>query len=127
MPEEGSPTPEGAAAAGDTDATMADLHAAADNPALAFQASAQLGRHYRRLGRLGEAITWFDRSAQAVAPVREQRLDVLYELADVLEEAGQRRRALDVFADLELDAASYRDVAGRMARLRLALEEERAT
>jgi hypothetical protein len=76
---------------------------------------------------LTEAIEWLDRASQAVSPIREQHLDVLYELADTLEEAGDRRRALDVFADLEFDAASYRDVPARMARLRRALEEDRAT
>jgi hypothetical protein len=59
--------------------------------------------------------------------VREQRLDVMYEFATALERAGEPARALDVFADLDFDAASFRDVPARMAALRRALEEGRAT
>ena len=106
--------------------TIAALTAAADNPALCFQASAQLGRLLLRLDRRSEGVGWLERAAQATTAVREQRLDVMYELADALERLGEHARALDVFADLDFDAASYRDVPKRMARLRRALEEGRA-
>jgi hypothetical protein len=36
----------------------------------------------------------------------------MYELADALERAGERARALDVFADLDFDAASFRRRTG---------------
>jgi hypothetical protein len=52
---------------------------------------------------------------------------VVYEYADALERAGERARALDVFADLDFDAASYRDVPERIAALRRALGEGGAT
>ena len=106
--------------------TIAALTAAAENPALQFQAAAQLGRVLLRLDRGREAVTWLERATQAATAVREQRLDVMYELADALEQIGDRGRALDAFADLDFDAASYRDVPERMARLRRVLEEGRA-
>ena len=90
--------------------TIAALTAAAENPALQFQASAQLGRLLLRLDRGREGVAWLERATQATTAVREQRLDVMYELADALERIGERTRALDVFADLDFDAASYRDV-----------------
>jgi tetratricopeptide (TPR) repeat protein len=99
------------------------LRAAAQNPALQFQASAQLGRLLLRLGRVGDGIEWLDKASRAATPVREQRLGVMYELADALERAGEHARALDVFADLDFDAASYRDVPERMAALRRGLGE----
>jgi tetratricopeptide (TPR) repeat protein len=107
--------------------TMASLKAAAQNPALQFQASAQLGRLLLRLQRTREGVEWLERATQATTTVREQRLDVMYELADALERLGDHARALDVFADLDFDAASFRDVPERMARLRRALEEGGAT
>ena len=79
-----------------------------------------------RLDRGREGVTWLERATQAATGVREQRLDVMYELGDALEQIGERARALDVFADLDFDAASYRDVPERMARLRRVLEEGRA-
>jgi tetratricopeptide (TPR) repeat protein len=107
--------------------TIAALRAAAQNPALEFQASAQLGRLFLRLGRIGEAIESLTRASQAVTPAREQRLEVMYALADALERSGDGARALEVFADLDFDAASYRDVQDRMARLRRVLGEGGAT
>jgi tetratricopeptide (TPR) repeat protein len=103
--------------------SIAALTAAARNPALQFQASAQLGRLLLRLGRGAEGIEWLERATQATTAVREQRLDVMYELADALDRTGARRRALDVFADLDFDAASFRDVPERIAALRRALGE----
>jgi hypothetical protein len=107
--------------------SIATLTAAAQNPALQFQASAQLGRLLLRLGRTRDGIEWLERATLAATFVREQRLDVMYELADALVRNGEAARALDVFADLDFDAASYRDVPERMAALRRALEEPRAT
>ncbi|HET9268638.1 MAG TPA: tetratricopeptide repeat protein [Vicinamibacterales bacterium] len=107
--------------------SIATLTAAAQNPALQFQASAQLGRLLLRLGRPRDGIEWLERATLAATFVREQRLDVMYELADALERNGEGGRALDVFADLDFDAASYRDVPERMAALRRALEERRPT
>jgi hypothetical protein len=117
-PEPGRPAPTAAELE-----SIAALTAAAQNPALQFQASAQLGRLLLRLGRGAEGIEWLERATHAAAAVREQRLDVMYELADALDRAGQGARALDVFADLDFDAASYRDVPERMAALRRAREE----
>ena len=76
-----------------------------------------------RIGRGPEGIEWLERATHATTAVREQRLDVMYELAEALDRAGERARALDVFADLDFDAASYRDVPERMAALRRALGE----
>ena len=117
-----APEPAPSASQADLDSITA-LTAAAQNPALQFQASAQLGRLLLRLGRVGDGIEWLDKASRAATPVREQRLGVMYELADALERAGERARALDVFADLDFDAASYRDVPERMAALRRTLGE----
>jgi hypothetical protein len=106
--------------------SIAALTAAAGNPALQFQASAQLGRLFLRLGRVREGIEWLERATLAATSVREQRLDVMYEFADALERAGEHARALDVFADLDFDAASFRNVPERIAALRRALGEGRA-
>jgi tetratricopeptide (TPR) repeat protein len=103
--------------------SIAALTTAAQNPALQFQASAQLGRLLLRLGRAGDGIEWLERATQATTAVREQRLDVMYELADALDRRGAHQRALDVFADLDFDAASFRDVPERIAALRRALGE----
>jgi hypothetical protein len=41
----------------------------------------------------------------------------LYDLADVLETAGEYTRALAVCMELQADAGVYRDIADRVSRL----------
>jgi len=129
QPEVAEPSVEaatGEASQADLD-SIAALTAAAQNPALQFHAAAQLGRLLLRLGRVRDGIEWLEQATRATTTVREQRLDVMYEFADALERAGEGARALDVFADLDFDAAFFRDVPERMAALRRALGEGPAT
>lgn len=102
-------------------ATIAQLQAAADTPALQFQASAQLGRLFLQKGQVDRGIEWLERACAGTAPVREHGLAARYDLADALERAGQPDRALACWSDLEFDAGSYRDVPERLARLTRAL------
>lgn len=97
--------------------TIAQLQAAAETPALQFQASAQLGRWFLHRGELERGIEWLERASAAQAPIREHGLALLYDLADALERAGQHDRALNCWSDLEFEAGSYRDVSERLARL----------
>ncbi len=101
----------------DEAATIAQLQAAADTPSLQFQAAAQLGRLFVQKGLLDRGVEWLERACAVPAPIREHGLAARYDLADALERAGQQDRALACWSDLEFDAASYRDVAERLARL----------
>jgi tetratricopeptide (TPR) repeat protein len=105
----------------DEAATIAQLQAAADTPALQFQAAAQLGRWFVQKGQLERGVEWLERACAVPAPVREHGLAARYDLADALERAGQRDRALACWSDLEFDAGSYRDVPERLDRLTRAL------
>jgi lipopolysaccharide biosynthesis regulator YciM len=86
-------------------------------PALQFQAAAQLGRIFVQRGQLDRGVEWLRRAGQAQAPVRDQGLAALYDLADTLERVGQHDQAMAVWSDLEFDAGAYRDVSERLARL----------
>ena len=101
----------------DEDATIAQLRAAADTPSLQFQASAQLGRLLVQKGELDRGVEWLERACAVPAPIREHGLAARYDLADALERAGHQDRALACWSDLEFDAANYRDVPERLARL----------
>jgi len=103
--------------AGDDAALIAELVAAADAPSLRFQAAVQLGRIFLQRGDLGRGIEWLEQACGVTAPVRDHGLLARYDLADALERAGERARALDVLSDLEMDAGSYRDVSARITRL----------
>jgi tetratricopeptide (TPR) repeat protein len=106
----------------DEAAMIAQLQAAAETPALQFQAAAQLGRWFLQKGQFDRGVEWLERACGVPAPVREHGLAARYDLADALERAGQPDRALACWSDLEFDAADYRDVAERLARLTRTLD-----
>ena len=64
-------------------------------------------------------IEWLERATHATTAVREQRLDVMYELADALDRTGDRARALDVLRRPRLRrglvSATYRSAWRRCA------------
>ena len=103
--------------AGMIDHAARALQMAARAPNQRFRAAALLGRIELERGRAWEAIRWFERATEAPAPVGEQSLELLYDLANTLESVGERERALAVFIELRMDDPRYRDVAKRVSRL----------
>jgi tetratricopeptide (TPR) repeat protein len=102
---------------GDIAAAAACLRTAARDPLFRFRAASMLARIARDEQRLGEAIEWLERAAQAPAPTVEALHGLLYELGDILESSGEDARALAVFIELLAAAPGYRDVADRVASL----------
>lgn len=82
-----------------------------------FDAAAQLGRLYRKLGMLNHAVEWLQQAVAAPAPTVEAGRAITYELAETYENLGQRQRALAVFSMLLTTDGGYRDVRQRVARL----------
>lgn len=103
--------------AGDFEAGIQALQAASRAPALRFQAAVLVGRWLRERGRTPEAVEWFEQAAQAPAPTADETHQLLYELADALEAAGESARALAVSLELQAEAGAYRDVESRIDRL----------
>ncbi len=102
---------------GKAEEAIGPLQAAARTPRLRFDAASLVGRILRDRGRLAQAIEWLERAAQAPAPTPDQGHVLLFDLADVLEQAGETSRALAVCIELQADAGNYRDVAARIERL----------
>ena len=99
------------------DEAIEDLEAAARAPLYRFAAAAQLGRVHIERGDLKTAVEWLERAAEAPAPTPDDGFALLYDLADTLDRLGETGRALAVLLELEADAAAYRDVRDRVARL----------
>jgi tetratricopeptide (TPR) repeat protein len=103
--------------AGDIDECVPLLLSAAREPAVRFAAASLLGRIFKQGGLTSDAIEWLEQAAEASAPEPSAAHEVLYELADALESAGEPARALAVWLELQADAGVYRDVAARIDRL----------
>jgi tetratricopeptide (TPR) repeat protein len=102
---------------GDIDGCIAALEKAARAPKLRFSASWLIARLYRDRNMQPQALEWLERASHAPAPNVADGHQLLFELADGLEKAGEGARALAVLLELQADAGSYRDVAERIERL----------
>jgi tetratricopeptide (TPR) repeat protein len=102
---------------GRRDEAIAGFQAVARVPAWRFRAAAQLGRLYVALGDAPQGIEWLERAAEAPANSPEDGVQLLYDLAGVLESTGESARALAVLLEVNADRPGYRDVGGRIERL----------
>ncbi len=103
--------------AGMIDEARAALEQAAADSRYRFQATAALGRLYRRLGDPTEALRWLEQAAEAPAPTADDGRALVYDLADTLERTGEGTRALATWLDLLAEQDDYRDVRSRIDRL----------
>ncbi len=100
-----------------TDDAIKALEVATRSPRQRFDAASMLGRLYLERKDIEHAIEWLERAAEAPAPTPDAGRALLYDLAKVLESAGEQSRALAVFVELEAESGGYRDVAGQIERL----------
>ena len=104
-------------AAGDIDGCIQALEKASRAPKLRFGTSWLIARLYRDRDMMPETLDWLERASQAPAPSSDESHQLLFELAEALEKAGEVARALAVCMELQSDAGSYRDVDTRIDRL----------
>ena len=103
--------------AGDIEGCMEALEKASRAPKLRFVTATLLGKLHRERRAIPQAIDWFERAAQAPAPTPDAGYEVLYDLADGLEQVGETARALAILLELQADAGAYRDIDARIDRL----------
>ena len=70
---------------------ITNLEEASRNPALRFESASRLGRIYLGRGDVERSIEWMERALEAPAPAVEDRLALMYDLADAL---AKRERPL---------------------------------
>jgi tetratricopeptide (TPR) repeat protein len=102
---------------GMNDEAVKALEAAAQSPRQRFDACSLLGRVCIEDNDIAQAVEWFERAAEAPAPTPDAGRALLYDLAETLEQVGEKARALAVFVELEAESGGYRDVAHRIERL----------
>ncbi len=104
-------------AKGDLDGCIAALENASRSPKLRFATSRLIARLYRDRQMMPQAVEWLERATLAPAPTTDDAHQVLYELADGLEQVGEGARALAVLLELQADAGDYQDIDSRISRL----------
>ena len=102
---------------GMVDDAIEALKAAVRSPQQRFDAACLLGTLHLERDELQSAIEWFERAAEVPAPSAAAGRELMYDLANTLEKAGELSRALAVFVELEAEAGNYRDVAYKILRL----------
>jgi tetratricopeptide (TPR) repeat protein len=96
---------------------IADLEEAARNPVLRFEASSQLARVHMSRGDLAASVECMERALEAPAPTPEERLALMYDLANTSAVQGDASRALATFMEIDSESPGYRDVRERIAHL----------
>jgi tetratricopeptide (TPR) repeat protein len=96
---------------------ITNLEEASRSPALRFEAASQLARLYLGRGDLQVSVEWMERALEAPAPAVDDRLALMYDLADTLTSQGETSRAMAVFMELESESSGYRDVRERIVQL----------
>ena len=99
------------------DEAIASFEEAARTPAMRFQASSHLARICLGRDDLQAAVDWLERALEAPAPVPEDRVALMYDLADTLARQGEGSRAMALFMEVESELSGYRNVRDRIAQL----------
>ena len=99
------------------DEAIASFEEAARTPAVRFEASSHLARICLGRDELQAAVDWLERALEAPAPAPEDRVALMYDLADTLARQGEGSRAMALFMEVESELSGYRDVRDRIAQL----------
>src|SRR3954468_11635922 len=103
--------------AGDIDGAIEAFEKASRAPKLRFGTSRLIARLYRDRNDMPKVLEWLEHAAQALPPTSDESHQLLFELAEVLEQVGETARALAVCMELQSEAGSYRDVDKKIDRL----------
>ena len=87
------------------------------DPAYFVESCSIIGMCYQEQGMWSEAVEWYQKALVASDISEDARLGLRYDLAVAYEGAGDVDQAVGLFEEICSSAASYRDVADRLASL----------
>lgn len=94
-----------------------EFQVASRDPAYFVESCSIIGVCYQEQGMWSEAVSWFQKALVAPDISEDARLGLRYDLAVAYEGAGDVDQALGLFEEISMSAATYRDVADRLASL----------
>ena len=101
----------------DLDGAIEQFQQAVKDPKHRVAALQHLGRAFSRKGLMDLAAKQFRDATERLAGMTEQKKEILYELAEVLERDGSLDNALTVYKEIYEADISYRDVGARIQAL----------
>ncbi|REJ79867.1 MAG: hypothetical protein DWQ36_01115 [Acidobacteria bacterium] len=100
------------------DEAISEFQVSAKSEAFLVESCAMLGICFRDKGLPEIAIDWYQKALDSGAMSDEQRLGMLYEMAQTYEAMSYDDRAYETFLEVYSQNSSYRDVADCVERLR---------
>lgn len=99
------------------DEAIGEFEIAARSPDYIIGCCSLLGLCYREKGDSDAAMHWYRQGLEMPELSEEERLALLYDLAEVYEMTGDKASALDAFSEISGVSSDYRDVDARLAAL----------
>lgn len=100
------------------DEAIGEFQVAAKSSDFFVKCCSMLGFCFREKGMTDLAVKWYSRGIEKGAGDEEALLGLRYDLAALLQEAGDGQRAMELFTEIYGANAKYRDVAERLSCLR---------
>jgi pilus assembly protein FimV len=90
---------------------------ASEDPARTLDCSSIISKAYKQNNNFSEALHWLEKSLGLVAAGSAEHFALLYELASLHEDNGDRRKALEVYSRVKEWNPAYRDVSNKVDKL----------
>jgi tetratricopeptide (TPR) repeat protein len=90
---------------------------ASEDPARTLDCSSIISKAYKQNNNFSEALHWLEKSLGLVAAGSAEHFALLYELASLHEDNGDRRKALEVYSRVKEWNPVYRDVSNKVDKL----------
>jgi tetratricopeptide (TPR) repeat protein len=100
-----------------TDEAIGEFQLASKDPAHAVECCSMLGLCFLEKGLPQLAIKWYKKGLDTATIHEEDRLGLLYDLANVYSDVGDRENAYKSFLEIYGSNASYRDAGERLKEL----------
>ncbi|HXK09473.1 MAG TPA: tetratricopeptide repeat protein [Vicinamibacteria bacterium] len=99
------------------DEAIAELQLAAASPARLVDCASMLAECFAEQARPAYAVKWLEKGLAAPGLTAPRRRALRYQLAACHEASSETSRAIEIYEELQLEEAGYRDVADRIRRL----------
>jgi len=99
------------------DEAIEEFLLASEDPGRALECASIISKAYKQNNNYMEALNWLEKSLALVPAGSSEHFAVLYELASVHEDNGDRRKALELYLRIKDWNPSYREVQKKVDKL----------